>query len=93
MTIQTLLLKIKNWLNGLSFRTGVTVLAMCVPFYILSFAQMALPIPIGVKGVLWGILFGLAKATQYSGLTILGTRGLKKLKDFWSKRTSRCSGE
>ena len=35
--------KIKQWLQGLSFRTGVIVLLCCIPFYVLSFAQMLLP--------------------------------------------------
>ena len=37
-------------------------------FYILSFAQMALPISAAAKGVLWFVLFGMAKTTQYAGL-------------------------
>lgn len=45
--------RIKAWLSGLSFRTGVIVLLMCVPFFILSFAQMALPISVEAKGVIW----------------------------------------
>ena len=32
------------------------------------------------KGVLWAVFFGLAKAFQYSGLTILGVEGYKRLK-------------
>lgn len=71
---------VKKWLSGLSFRTGVIVLLMCIPFYILSFAQMALPISVEAKGVLWFILFGLAKTCQYGGLTILGVEGLRRLK-------------
>ena len=70
----------KKWLSGLSFRTGVIVLLMCIPFYILSFAQMALPISVEAKGVLWFILFGLAKTCQYGGLTILGVEGIRRLK-------------
>ena len=35
--------KVKSWLQSLSFRTGVIVLLCCIPFYILSFAQMLLP--------------------------------------------------
>ena len=31
-------MKIKQWLQSLSFRTGVIVLLCCIPFYILSFA-------------------------------------------------------
>ena len=45
----------------LSFRTGVIVLLSCIPFHILSFAQMALPISAATKTLLWTILFGLAK--------------------------------
>ena len=64
--------KVKKWLQSLSFRTGVIVLLCCIPFYILSFAQMLLPISAAAKGVLWTVLFGLAKTCQYGGLTILG---------------------
>ena len=74
------LASVKKWLCGLSFRTGVIVLLMCIPFYILSFAQMALPISVEAKGVLWFILFGLAKTCQYGGLTILGVEGIRRLK-------------
>ncbi|MCQ2227870.1 MAG: hypothetical protein MJZ01_08190 [Bacteroidales bacterium] len=78
--------RIKQWLSGLSFRTGVIVLLCCIPFYILSFAQMALPISVEAKGVLWFILFGLAKTCQYGGLTILGVEGIKRLKAFFNKK-------
>lgn len=77
--------KVKAWLSGLSFRTGVIVLLMCIPFYVLSFAQMALPISLEAKGVLWFILFGLAKTCQYGGLTILGVEGVKRLKAKFGK--------
>lgn len=72
-------------LQRLSFRTGVIVLLCCVPCYILSFAQMALPISATAKGVLWFVLFGMAKTTQYAGLTILGVEGVRRLKA-WRKR-------
>lgn len=72
--------RIKNWLRSLSFRTGVIVLLLCIPFYILSFAQMLLPISAGAKGVLFTVFFGLAKTCQYGGLTILGVEGYKRLK-------------
>lgn len=75
----------RAWLGGLSFRTGVIVLALCVPFYVLSFAQMALPIRPALKGTLWAILFGLAKATQYGGLTILGAEGIRRLRARFKK--------
>lgn len=72
--------KVKSFLGRLSFRIGVIILALCVPCYILSFAQMALPISATAKGVLWFILFGLAKTTQYAGLAILGVEGWRRLK-------------
>ena len=79
--IKEIFAKVKAWLASLSFRTGVIVLVSCIPFYILSFAQMALPISASAKGVLWVVLFGLAKTAQYGGLTILGVEGYKKLRD------------
>lgn len=80
MSFKETFLKVKQWLQSLSFRTGVIVLLCCIPFYILSFAQMLLPISVAAKGVLWTVLFGLAKTCQYGGLTILGVEGLRRLK-------------
>ena len=77
---------LKHWLQSLSFRTGVIVLLCCIPFYILSFAQMLLPISVTAKGVLWTVLFGLAKTCQYGGLTILGVEGYKRLKNKFRKK-------
>ena len=50
---------------------------------------MLLPISTTVKGILWTVLFGLAKTFQYGGLTILGAEGYSRLKN-WIKR-KRCS--
>lgn len=75
--------RIKASLARLSFRTGVLVLCCCIPCYILSFAQFALPISPAAKGVLWFILFGMAKTTQYAGLAILGVEGVRRLKGWW----------
>jgi phosphoglycolate phosphatase len=47
---------------------------------------MALPISAAVKGVLWFVLFGLAKLTQYTGLTIIGVEGWQMLKSKFSKK-------
>jgi len=80
--------RLKSWLQSLSFRTGVIVLACCIPFYILSFAQMLLPISVSAKGILWTILFGLAKTCQYGGLTILGVEGYKRLKNKLKRKKS-----
>lgn len=85
MDAKQILGKIKTWLAGLSFRTGVIVLLSCIPFYILSFAQMALPISVEAKGVLWFILFGMAKTCQYGGLTILGVEGVRRLQAYFKK--------
>ena len=79
---------IKHWLKSLSFRTGVIVLSCCIPFYILSFAQMLLPISAAAKGVLWTVLFGLAKTFQYGGLTILGVEGYQRVKN-WIRRNKK----
>lgn len=86
--MKTLVKRIKLWLQSLSFRTGVIVLLCCIPFYVLSFAQMLLPISAAAKGVLWTVLFGMAKTCQYGGLTILGVEGCQRLKD-WLKRKKK----
>lgn len=80
-----LLYKIKLYLQRFSFKTGVIVLSLCVPFYILSFAQMALNFSYSVKGILWVVFFGLAKTFQYLGLAILGMEGIKRLKNWWCR--------
>ena len=79
-------MKIKQLLQGMSFKTGVIILALCIPFYIISFAQMALSISTEMKGVLWVVFFGLAKTFQYGGLTILGVDGWKRLKAYFGKK-------
>ena len=38
------------------------------------------------KGVLWAVLFGLAKTCQYGGLTILGVEGYKRLRNKFRKQ-------
>lgn len=83
--MKELLSRLKLWLSRLSFRTGVIVLLSCIPCYILSFAQMALPISASTKSVLWFILFGMAKTLQYGGLTILGVEGVKRLKQYFKR--------
>ena len=73
---------VKRWLQSFSFRTGLVVLCCCLLFYVISFAQMLLPISVGTKGILWTIFFGLAKTFQYGGLTILGAEGIKRFKNY-----------
>ncbi|MBR3830589.1 MAG: hypothetical protein IKJ52_04995 [Muribaculaceae bacterium] len=78
--------KLKQWLSRLSFRTGIILVIACVVCYIVSFAQMLLPISVTAKGVLWVVFFGLAKTFQYSALLVLGAEGLKRVKVWWQKR-------
>ena len=78
--VKRFFLKIKDWLSRLSFKTGVIVLACCIPCYVFSFAQMLLPISAATKGVLWVIFFGLAKTFQYAGISIIGVEGYRRIK-------------
>ena len=79
-----------NRLKKMSFRTGVIVLLTCIPFYILSFAQMALPISYTAIGVLWTLFFGMAMTAQYGGITILGAEGVRKIKTWINTYRKRC---
>ncbi len=78
--------KLKNWLKGLSFRSGVIASILCAVCYTISFAQMILPISVGAKSIIWTIFFGLAKALQYSAIAILGKSGITRLKSLLSAR-------
>ena len=84
--MQQILLPVKRWHAGLSFRTGVVVLSSCVVFYALSFAALALPVSAALRGALWFVLFGCAKTAQYGGLLILGVEGVRRVKR-WFGRT------
>lgn len=86
--IRKMFVGVKRWLQSLSFKSGVIVLLCCIPFYILSFAQILLPISVAAKGVLWTVLFGLAKTCQYGGLTILGVEGYKRLKSKFMRNSN-----
>lgn len=83
--IKNLAGRINTFLKRFSFKTGIIILAICIPFYILSFAQMALDLSYSVKGILWIIFFGFAKTFQYMGLAILGVEGVKRLKNWLLK--------
>ncbi len=78
--------RIRHWLASLSFKTGLCVAAVCVIFYVLSFAQMLLPLSVATKGVLWAVFFGLAKAAQYSAILILGKAGVDRLRRYFKRR-------
>ena len=63
-------------------------LAMLHTFLYLILRPNAVTESVTAKGVLWTILFGLAKTCQYGGLTILGVEGYKRLKRFCKKTES-----
>ena len=77
---------IKSYLQKLSFRTGVIVLLMCIPFYFLSFVQVFFPVSTATKGILFTIFFGLAKSFQYGGIAILGKEGYKRVKGYFRRK-------
>lgn len=83
--LKNLVICVKHYLSGLSFRTGVIVFVVCVLLYILSFAQLLLPLSAATKSTLWVVLFGMAKAAQYAAIAILGVEG-------WRRLTSRKRG-
>ena len=79
-------MSIKSYLQKLSFRTGVIVLLMCIPFYLLSFVQMFFPVSTATKGILFTVFFGLAKSFQYGGIAILGKEGYKQVKGYFKRK-------
>ena len=79
-------MSIKSKLQKLSFCTGVIVLLMCIPFYILSFVQVFFPVSTTTKGVLFTVFFGLAKSFQYGGIAILGKEGYKRVKGYFKRK-------
>ena len=79
-------MSIKSYLQKLSFRTGVVVLLMCIPFYILSFVQAFFPVSTATKGILFTVFFGLAKSFQYGGIAILGKEGYKRVKGYLKRK-------
>ena len=79
-------MSIKSYLQKLSFRTGVIVLLMCIPFYILSFVQVFFPVSTAAKGILFTVFFGLAKSFQYGGIAILGKEGYKQVKGYFRRK-------
>lgn len=79
-------MSIKSYLQKLSFRTGVIVLLMCIPFYFLSFVQVFFPVSTATKGILFTVFFGLAKSFQYGGIAILGKEGYKQVKGYFRRK-------
>ena len=81
------MIRIRKWLSTLSFRTGMMVGVLCLFCYTASFAQLLLPLPAYTKGILWTVLFGLAKATQYTTLIIIGKAGLARLRQYFGRQS------
>lgn len=77
-----------EFLKGLSFRTGVIVAVICALCYAISFGQMLLPIPLAWKTGLWVVFFGMAKATQYTAILILGKEGVRRLKSWFRSKSA-----
>ncbi len=48
--------RFRGWLTQLSFRTGLVVAVLCAVCYVVSFAQVLLPISAAAKSVLWVVL-------------------------------------
>lgn len=86
MSKKDVIRKITGRLRTLSFRTGVIVAACSAICYVLSFAQMLLPIGTVAKSVLWTLFFGLAKACQYTALAILGKAGVTRLRHILGRK-------
>lgn len=78
---------VRDWLKGLSFKTGLVVLGLAVLCYVVSFAQALLPISLAWKSGLWVAFFGLAKTFQYAGLLIIGKEGIRRLKARFKRKS------
>ena len=78
--------RLKDWLAGLSFRTGMIIIGICIVCYILAFVPALFPISLAWKGILWTIFFGLAKTFQYTGILILGKEGVRRLKSYFRRK-------
>lgn len=87
--IKKLMQRTGQWLRSLSFRTGVIVLSLCVPCYLLSFVPWMTDMSYALKGALWAAFFGLAKTFQYGGIAILGAEGVKRLKKWWARMRNK----
>lgn len=73
----------------MSFATGMIVFGVCAFCYVISFAQMTLPISAESKAVLWVVFFGLAKAAQYTAILILGKEGVRRVRNRLKRRRDR----
>ena len=72
--------KIKKFFKGLSIRTGIILLIICVLFYVVALIQPLLPISKVAKTIIFTTSFGLAKIFQYSAVAVLGVKGWQTFK-------------
>lgn len=81
--------KVRSWLSRLSFRTGVIVLVLCVILHVAAFVPLAFDLSAQFKAIWWFWCFGAAKATQYTGLAIVGAEGVKRLRRYFKKKKEK----
>ena len=79
----------KRLASKFSFRTGVIMLITCVFCYAMSFLQMLIPMSAKLHTILFVTLFGLAKTTQYFGLTIVGVEGWQRIRAYLRLRRKK----
>ena len=77
---ETYWLRIAGNQKGFCDRLTLHVMIVCAVLYIISFAQIMLPISASTKTILWIVFFGLAKIAQYIGLAIVGAEGWRRIK-------------
>ncbi|MBP5457867.1 MAG: transporter suffix domain-containing protein [Paludibacteraceae bacterium] len=77
--------RIQEFLQRFSFRTGVIIMALSLPLYIVAFAQAFLSIPTTTKTILFFVFYLLAKLLKYMGLAIVGVEGWERIKRRWKK--------
>ena len=87
--LSTLIDEVCGWVVTRKLQTSGYTVQLNVKFKkAIPTTEPLLPISAAAKGVLWTVLFGMAKTCQYGGLTILGVEGYQRLKD-WLKRRKR----
>ncbi|MBO4805322.1 MAG: hypothetical protein IK005_00765 [Paludibacteraceae bacterium] len=77
--------RIQQFLQRFSFRTGVIIIVISLPLYIVAFAQPFLPIDTTTKTILFFVFYLLAKLIKYMGLAIVGVEGWERIKLRWKK--------
>ena len=87
--LSTLIDEVCGWVVTRKLQTSGYTVQLNVKFKkAIPTTEPLLTISAAAKGVLWTVLFGMAKTCQYGELTILGVEGYQRLKD-WLKRKKR----